>query len=228
MKKNLLQIVAFGVLAIAIWFGGEWYGSHKKETPATAIKGSPQASATTASHPNPVPPIHPPPPLMAANEWPEFLRARQAALTANPDLAEEYKQILKKMDAQQAKLDAAMIKANPDAKSAVAKLVILRQKNSSPLAANSGATAKPATASTPPVALTPDEWQQVRTARAGALQANPDLVANSKAIGEEMRAFETKLDAAIVKADPSVSPLIAKFEGNHKPPGATPAPSSVK
>ena len=43
-----------------------------------------------------------------------------------------------------------------------------------------------------------------------------------------MRVFEDKLDAAMIKADPNVSPLVVKFEGGHKAPEGPVAPQPVK
>src|SRR5580698_608809 len=72
-------------------------------------------------------------------------------------------------------------------------------------------------AGAPPVAanpgqITPVEWQELRAAHAAALQANPDLTAESRKLAERMHAFEDKIDAAMVKADPTLAPIIAKIE----------------
>ena len=88
-------------------------------------------------------------------------------------------------------------------------------------------TIKPAPIA-PSVTLTPEDLQGLRTARAKALQTNPDLVANAKKIADQMRAFEDKLDAAMIKADPNVSPLIAQFEGGRKAPTAQVPPQTAK
>ncbi len=73
------------------------------------------------------------------------------------------------------------------------------------------------------VKLTADDLQELRAARAKAMQSNPGLVASAKALADQMRALEAKLDAAMVKADPNVSPLIAKFEGGHRTAEAAPS-----
>ena len=76
------------------------------------------------------------------------------------------------------------------------------------------------------ITISPDEWQELRTARSAALQANPDLIAENKKLMERMRTLENKVDAAMIKADPSLAPIIAKFEANRPHPG-TPAPSTT-
>lgn len=76
-------------------------------------------------------------------------------------------------------------------------------------------------------AITPGEWQALRTARAAAIQANPDLLSENKKLIERMRAFEDKLDAVMIKADPTVAPILAKFEANRPHPGTSPAPVAV-
>jgi hypothetical protein len=67
--------------------------------------------------------------------------------------------------------------------------------------------------------------QELRAARALALQSNPDLVANGKAIANQMRALEDKLDAAMTKSDPAVVPILAKFQAGSQHPGAPGAPA---
>jgi hypothetical protein len=79
-------------------------------------------------------------------------------------------------------------------------------------------------ATTDPMAITPDEWREVRAAHSAVLQANPSLLAEHEKLVERMRALEDKIDAAMVKADPTLSPIIAKFEGNRPHPGTPAAP----
>jgi len=54
---------------------------------------------------------------------------RETTLRANPNLATEYKQIIDDLRDEQAKLDAAMVKANPKVAPIIAKLTVLRQRN---------------------------------------------------------------------------------------------------
>ena len=225
MKKVLLQSAVLIVVVSVVWIAGEWYGAHKQA--ASVAKSAPQTEVVPASHPNPPPVASQPQPLMSPSQWPEFLNARQAAFKADPGLVAEYKKILKQMDAQQAKLDTAVVEVDPKLKPVMEKLAILRKKNSVPNEASPTTTLKPAPI-TPSVSLTPEDLQELRTARVQAMKSNPELVANAKRIADQMRAFEDKLDAAMIKADPNVSPLIAKFEGGHKAPGAPGAPQSVK
>jgi hypothetical protein len=74
--------------------------------------------------------------------------------------------------------------------------------------------------------ITPEEWQELRAARSAALQANPDLISQNKKLLDKMRDFEDKVDAAMVKADPNIAPIIAKFEaGRRRSAVATTSPS---
>ena len=95
-----------------------------------------------------------------------------------------------------------------------------------PPSATSGASSPGANAA----AISPTEWQQLRAARNTALQNNPDLMAANKKLIEKMQAFEVKLDAAIVKANPTIAPIIAKFDAaRHRvdaPNGVPPQPSA--
>jgi hypothetical protein len=61
-------------------------------------------------------------------------------------------------------------------------------------------------------AISPAEWQEVRTARDAAMKANPDLLKTSADIAAKMREFQQKLDAAMIQANPKVAPTIAKLE----------------
>jgi hypothetical protein len=72
--------------------------------------------------------------------------------------------------------------------------------------------------------LSPTEWQELRTARTAALKANPDLVTRASQLSEKMRQFQQKLNAAMVKTDPNIAPVLAKFAGNR--PAAHAAPQS--
>jgi hypothetical protein len=53
--------------------------------------------------------------------------------------------------------------------------------------------------------LTPKVRQELMAARQEAMQANPELAAEQKALQE-------KINAAMIKADPNVAPIIAKLE----------------
>jgi outer membrane protein TolC len=102
-----------------------------------------------------------------------------------------------------------------------------------PQTASTNAAPQPAQAS----ALTPDEDREVNSAINAALTSNPDLSAEENALmaklsaargagGQvdpnlktELHAFNDKLSAAMVKADPKVAPLLAKIAASrsHQP-----------
>jgi len=67
--------------------------------------------------------------------------------------------------------------------------------------------------------------QELNQARQDAFQANPDLAAEGKALKEQEEAFHKKLEAAMIKADPKVEPILAKMkEGrpHHEGPDGSP------
>jgi len=70
------------------------------------------------------------------------------------------------------------------------------------------------------IMITPAEWQELSAARTAAFQANPDLVAENRKLSEKMRDVMDKINAAMVKADPTIGPIIAKLEANRPHPGA--------
>jgi hypothetical protein len=81
--------------------------------------------------------------------------------------------------------------------------------------------------------ITPEEWQELRAARLAAIQANPDLSANQAKLVARMKAFEDKVDAAMVKQDPNMAAIIDKVEAGRQrqaaqmPPGKVPAPGTT-
>jgi hypothetical protein len=198
MKRVVALLIVVGLLAGLVWF-------NRSRHPA--ISESEVAAATPPKLlAKPVPPFAKPPPLLVNADWQKYRSARQTVLAANPDLQSQYKEILQELDAQQSKLDAAMDKADPKATPIIAKLEALRAHNGAP-SGNLSSSSSPA-----PV-MTADDWQEVRTARAAAVAANPNLMTVSKALADKMRKFEGSLDAAMVKAHPDVAPVISKFEG---------------
>jgi hypothetical protein len=52
-----------------------------------------------------------------------------------------------------------------------------------------------------------------------ALQANPDLAAQEKQLREQTDALHKQIEAAMVKIDPNVAPLIAKMDADRKKHG---------
>jgi hypothetical protein len=75
-------------------------------------------------------------------------------------------------------------------------------------------------------ALTPADWQELRIAKQAALKANPNLVMESEQLTQKMRAFQEKLDAAIIKEDPTVAPIISKLEASRPKPKIINPPQS--
>jgi hypothetical protein len=67
----------------------------------------------------------------------------------------------------------------------------------------------PAPASNLPL---PSEWQELRSVRDTTLQNNPDLAAEYKSLLAEMDQQQKDLDAAMIKADAKVAPIVAKLE----------------
>ncbi len=80
---------------------------------------------------------------------------------------------------------------------------------------------------TSPNAITPQEWQELNAAHAAAMKANPDLLQKAQEISAKMRAFQQKLDTAIVKIDPNAAPIIDRLEhgmpGQHPPTPISPS-----
>ena len=62
--------------------------------------------------------------------------------------------------------------------------------------------------------LTPAERKQLMTDHEAALKANPDLATQEKDLREKLRVVEKQIDAAMIQADPSVAPIIAKLHAD--------------
>ena len=63
--------------------------------------------------------------------------------------------------------------------------------------------------------LSKEERQEVRQARDTALQADPALAAEGRDLEAKMRDYHQKVNAAMIKADPNVAPLLAKMDAAH-------------
>jgi len=120
-----LVVVGAGLFGLG-WVSHGTSGNPKVSSPSAANSA---VSSAKPGSPATTQPQAAPRALLSRSEFEQFRAARDSALQANPDLAAEYKQILADMQAQQAKLDAAMVKADPKAAPIVAKLVALRQIN---------------------------------------------------------------------------------------------------
>ncbi len=199
MKRAVSLLVVLVVLAVLVWAARSRTTGSKNSSIAVVPKVLPLNKT--------VPPFAKPPPLMASSEWQTYHSAREAVLASNPALEAEYKQILQEMDGQQAKLDAAMVKADPKSGPMIAKLEALRARNGVP------ATSPSSSNSAEAPHMTAEDWQEIRTARSEAVKANPNLTMVSKALVYKMRAFESSLDSAMIKQNPGVAPVISKFEG---------------
>ncbi len=72
----------------------------------------------------------------------------------------------------------------------------------------------------PSTVVTQSEWQQVSSAREGALQSNSDLALERKQVLDALEAQKAQFDAAMIKADPKVAPIVAKLNQLHGSNGA--------
>ena len=72
----------------------------------------------------------------------------------------------------------------------------------------------------------PSEWQELRSTRDTTLQSNPDLAAEYKSLLAEMDQQQKDLDAAMIKADPKVAPIVAKLEQLRKKNSVNRSPAS--
>ena len=83
----------------------------------------------------------------------------------------------------------------------------------------------------PPLALmASDEWQKYRAARESALHADPALQAEYKDILQKIDTQQTGLDAAMLKADPKLTSVVAKLvalHNQHSGRFAAPKPSAT-
>lgn len=89
--------------------------------------------------------------------------------------------------------------------------------------ATSTAPVHPGAANQNQIIITADEWKELRDARAAAIKAHPELLQENTELIEKIRAFEAKLNAAMIKANPSIAPLMVKYKANTTPPGDAPA-----
>jgi hypothetical protein len=209
MRKTLLPVLVLLVVGSLIALVNKRHDSVQKVEPKVAL-------ITPVTHPKL--PQAKRPPLMTIGEWQQYHSARQLALQTNPSLKGQYKEILTEMDVQESKSDAAMLKADPKLAPVLAKLKALRLRNGGAIAAASRSGKTPPVIKGPASTLTPADWQELRTARAQAIEANPDLMAQARKLQEKMRAFEDNLDADMLKSDPQSAPLIAKFDSaRHSP-----------
>jgi hypothetical protein len=128
MKSVILLLIGLVAGLGVAWIISETHKSSSVVALTSNFKpNSPFVSPSPGNIPHPVNTG-----LLVAQQWQELRNDRETALRNNPDLATEYRTLVAEMDAQQKKLDAAMISADPKVAPVVAKLDIIRQRNSIP------------------------------------------------------------------------------------------------
>jgi len=125
MKIAFIILVVVFSLAIGFILGSHRGSVANAVSSSFPAKAPPTNPASEASHPRTAP-------FLVQSEWQEYHSARQKVLQANPELASEYKELIEQETAQQRALDAAMIQADPKVAPVVAKLEMIRQRNSGP------------------------------------------------------------------------------------------------
>ena len=65
----------------------------------------------------------------------------------------------------------------------------------------------------PPIigAPTARQWQEYQTTREKTLRENPDLAAEYQGLLAEVKKHQADIEAAMVKSDPKVAPIVAKL-----------------
>jgi 2-oxo-4-hydroxy-4-carboxy--5-ureidoimidazoline (OHCU) decarboxylase len=137
------------------------------------------------------------PATLSEAEWTEYRFERLMVVRANPDLAAAADALKADTKSQAQAVEAAMVKADPSVAPLLTKLAALLNGN----------WYAPAEGDV----LSFADWQKIRAARAAALQANPDLVSSQKALKDKKEALDAKVDATLVKADPSLAGLVGKL-----------------
>ncbi|MEO8207233.1 MAG: hypothetical protein ABI615_13715, partial [Chthoniobacterales bacterium] len=69
-----------------------------------------------------------------------------------------------------------------------------------------------ATPTVDPSTVMPREWTSFRLERVTFLRSHPQLSAQEKALNEQIKAQQAKVEAAMVKADPKVAPILARLD----------------
>ena len=140
------------------------------------------------------------PASLSEAEWTEYRFERLTVVRTNPELAAAAEQLKSDTKKQEQAVEAAMVKADPSVAPLLTKLASLLKGN----------WYAPAESDM----LSFADWQKIRAARAAALQANPDLVSAQTALKVKKEALDAKVDAALVKADPSLAELVGKMNAN--------------
>ena len=66
--------------------------------------------------------------------------------------------------------------------------------------------------SIPPNVILSKDWDEVRAVRETTLKSHPDLASEYQQLKADMVRQETELNAAMIKSDPKVAPILAKVE----------------
>jgi hypothetical protein len=122
---------------------------------------------------------------MTPEEQAQFKKVYAATLQANSDLDAEGDTISAQENSYRTELKAAMVKADP----AVAQLVNASSRSQ----------------------LTQAQSDQVKQAQSDAMQANPNLQTEWDDLSKKMSDHQQKVDAAMIKLDPTVAPILAKL-----------------
>ncbi len=144
------------------------------------------------------------PATMTDTEWTEYRLERVATLRANPELASEARQLAADTETQARAVEAAMVKVDPSVAPILAKVAAL---------IHSDWNATPAEGQ----ALTVEEWQKLRAARATALKNNPELAAANAALRERKQALDRKVDDALSKSDTGLAAFVLKLKARDVP-----------
>ncbi|MEO6846543.1 MAG: hypothetical protein ABI443_04065 [Chthoniobacterales bacterium] len=136
------------------------------------------------------------PTTVLPKEWASFRLERTVFLRSNPKLVAQSHAINQQIKAQQAKVEAAMVKADPKVAPLLAKVNGLLKN---------GWKAK----SSDKASLTIADWQRLRAARAAAFAANPSLAATNRQLMKQQKALGNKVDAALTKADPTATGFVS-------------------
>jgi hypothetical protein len=131
MKKVLVVLLFVAVGAGLFALGWVCRGGNEHpasaSSPAVNTASNIHASANPWGSANAPGASQPPSAFITQSDYQKLKAAREATMQTNPELQAEYKEILSDLDAQQSKLETAMIKADPKVAPIIAKLKQMRQ-----------------------------------------------------------------------------------------------------
>lgn len=209
MKNYLVFICLLCGMAFLVGIYSVWHHSASKSNSSLASSStSGSGGKTKESSGGITPPTRPP--VMQSAEWLQYRKARLAALHANHDLEIEYQHLLQQMDEEQRKLDSAMLRVDPKLETVVTKLKSLGAHHDVPFKAPHPSILGKADY-VPVVNLTPSDWQEISKAHAAAIQSDPGLATDSKALADKLGEISEKLDTVIISRNPGMAQLVAKL-----------------